>query len=197
MRWWAEPDNDRWVTVRWGDRQVTDHLLPWSDSHVAAHGPTLIEALRGRPAIGDIGARVREDRVTETAFVDEAARAVHWWRLIPRWQPPALERRWPGWSLHHHDGGPRRHLELSGRPVDPIRCPLDDACAAVEQLLASRLGALFDPGALLARTAARMAAEHPGAEVVIHGTPRGGPIGEGPVPDDLARWFADALAADA
>jgi hypothetical protein len=190
VRSWAEWDFDTWVSVKWPDGRIDDHRLPRFFDHVLSLGPALLEALDGRPVVSLASDAFREHWDTpQTAFIDTLRRTIDWWELVPPWVGRAWERSaWPGWQLTRHDGGPLEHMQLTGRPIDAIRAPPDEARRVVDEALASCLGASFDPAMVLAREAARLAAEHPGSRVVYE-RPRTAAPGPDPDPGELTRLF--------
>jgi hypothetical protein len=193
VRSWAELDSSAWVTVRWADGRLGDHLVRWTDHDVPAFGPALLEALRDRRPIRAIDLEYLERDVVQTVLIDEAARELHHWRLYPRWRPSTWRALWPGWLVDVHDGGPRRHAQLAGYPAGAVRCPEEEVRRLVGDALARCLEPI-DPAALLGVVAARTAEQHPDAQVVIHGAPRGPASDLGAAANDVRQWFAEALA---
>jgi len=185
VRGWYEYDHETWITVRRRDGRLEDHLLPGDHEHVLSRGPGLVEALADCPPVPLAGGRIDESSVVQAAYVDEAARTIDWWQLIPPWVPRAWERDgWPGWTLRRHDDGPRGHMQRTGRSITGIRCAAEETRRELDEVLGRVLGPGFDAAAVLGRHAARLAAEHPGSEIVVHGLPTRPPIGEAP---DAAR----------
>jgi|GEM_PF-6576478 len=137
VRSWAEYDHDTWVTVRWSDGRLADYMLSfWFERSLCA-GPTLLRYLRSRPSISDITDHIREDRIKQTIFVDEAQQHIDWWWGIPDWlgAPLWADKLWPGWTLTQHDGGSIEHMALTGRSPNPIRCPIPEAYQQVREIL--------------------------------------------------------------
>lgn len=196
VRGWYESDHETWVTVRRGDGRLDDHLLPRDHEHVLSRGPGLLAALADCPPVSLAGGRIDESSVAQTALVDEAARTIDWWQLMPPWVPRTWERDgWPGWTLRRHDDGPRGHVLRSGRAVAAIRCTPEQTRTELDDVLERVLGPGFDAAAVLGRHATRLAAEHPGSEVVVHGMPTQPPLAEAPDPARLVQLF-HALALE-
>lgn len=168
VRAWAFHDANTLISLRGADGSLADHYLDAGklESPVCM-GPQLIERLRGRRPLGDLSC-LREDRIHHTVMIDEGARTIWWSMAQPSWLP--VERWaggiWPGWTLEQHDGGARRHIELSGRDSAPIRLTVDDAIASLHRVVARCLAGQFDPLGMLAQEAERLLSEAgPGATV--------------------------------
>lgn len=177
----AEYGCNAWVTVRGSDGGLYDqrcHSTMWDG--LLRVGPRLVELAKiGGPRPEMLWPGIERD-ISETVFVDEARRTVHWWQADPEWMNPSgfCEPLWPGWTLVHDDRGTRGHIERSGRSLAQIRLPRDELLKELAEQLVRTMEARHDPLGVLGREAARLQAEHPGARVhvetaAIHGVPEG------------------------
>ena len=113
-----------WVTARRTDGAVADYLLSdMGESWVLRVGPDLLHYLDQRKALIHFEEYVAEAGVKQCVFVDEATHEVSWWKGMPYWVDEGFwcAKLWEGWRVSQHDGGPRRQLQLSNRPLDLIR----------------------------------------------------------------------------
>jgi hypothetical protein len=193
VRFWAISGGPGWVTLRHRDGRLTDHVVDAQFNHLLIDGHHLVELLHDAHAWAHPSDAISEELIEQTAFIDEAARRVDWWWAIPPWLFPwRADELWPGWTLVQHDGGPRRHIELTGRSVDAIRCSAEDAFTEVSDTFSRILTAEFDPARWLANAARAHAA--PDTTITINLAPtRTEPVGV--VPGGLSPEAAAALRA--
>ena len=139
--WSAEADFTCWISVRDGAGQLADFSYPDVFAHALSDGPAMVEHLRRRRPLQGIDHPIGEDHLTQTIFIDERARRIDWWWLDPPWiRPWDPATLWPGWALHQHDGGPSRHIELTGRSAEALRLPTDRVFDHVYPTLRRLLG---------------------------------------------------------
>lgn len=193
VRSWALSGCSGWVTLRHRDGRLTDHVVDAQYGHLLLDGHHLVELLPELHACAHPSDAIREEVFEQTAFIDEAARRVDWWWAIPPWLFPwRASELWPGWTLVQHDGGPRRHIELTGRSLDAIRCPADDAFTEVSETLSRILTADFDPLRWLTNAARAHAAPDTTVTITLAPT-RTEPVGV--VPEGMSPAAAAALRA--
>lgn len=190
----AEIGDNAWVTVRDADGALYDQRCSshaW-DTLLCA-GPRLVALAReGGPRPDMLWPGIERD-ITETIFVDEASRTVHAWSAVPHWLCPAsfCGPLWPGYTLEHDPGGPRSHVERSGRPFAAIRMPQDQLLRELAEQITRTMGQQFAPLQWLAREADRLRAESPGTTVRVEtAATHGEPAGAGAVPPDLLAGLA-------
>lgn len=111
------------LTVRWDDGSITDHVFSWLPGIILGAGPVLLDAVRKREPRAL--PRENEDGPVGGAYCDLTTRKLWVWNasIIDVRYPPALEQRWPGWSVHAHVDGLVRQMLLSGRDPEAVRMP--------------------------------------------------------------------------
>lgn len=179
-----------WVTVKGEDGVLFDQLC---SSHVwdglVLAGPRLIAlAKQGGPRPDMLWPGFESD-LTETLFVDEAARTVHTWRAVSPWLDPAghAASLWPGYRVELDAIGPRCHIERSGRAFAEIRLPREELVTMLAEQLGRTLGTDVAPHDLLAREARRVQAEDPGSTVRVElSATSAAEVGAGAVPPQVA-----------
>ncbi len=123
-----DPDRNATIlTVTHEDGRVADYLLASEPKRVMLAGSAILPILARKESapLPD----ERNDALQGGAYLDVAAHAVWVWvaHTIDPVYLDALAQVWPDWSIRSHVEGVVRQAILSGRSVDSIMVPLDEA----------------------------------------------------------------------
>jgi hypothetical protein len=166
----AEDGNNVWVTVR--DLQGRIHRRRcghWELEKVFRAGPALAEQVAAGEELPSYVPETASE-MSDLVELDLASRRLIWWSDIPDWRGTAelCGPLWPGWQVEHNPDGPKSFASRNGLDWARLVPTHETLKAALSEQLNRTLSNRVDPLVLLAREAARLQAENPGAVVTVN-----------------------------